>query len=146
MIGAINQMLIFGPVFTMLLLTMLVWFYMFARRIPFIRANKIADDKLNPSDLRQLAPAAVSNPADNLRNLFEIPPLFYFLCLYLYITFQVDLVYLGAAWIFVIFRILHSLVHCTANIVIVRFAFYAVSTGAFWFMLIISGLDFLQAT
>ena len=40
-----------------------------------------------------------------------------------------------AAWVFVAFRALHSLMHCTANIIIVRFWLYALSTLALWFML-----------
>jgi hypothetical protein len=40
---------------------------------------------------------AVSNPSDNLKNLFEIPVLFYALALYLFITNQVDVAYVTAA-------------------------------------------------
>jgi hypothetical protein len=42
--------------------------------------------------------------------------------------------YLDAAWIFVAFRALHSLVHCTVNIVMLRFWLYAISTLALWAM------------
>jgi hypothetical protein len=40
-----------------------------------------------------------------------------------------------AAWVFVAFRALHSAVHCTINIVMLRFYLYLVSTLAVWFML-----------
>ena len=66
------QTAIFGPVFATMLLTLLVWVYMYIRRIRFIIKNN-----LNPKDLAvrgtlaQLSPAAVSNPSDNLKKLFR---------------------------------------------------------------------------
>ena len=118
-------------------LTLLVWLYMYSRRIRFITANKLASQDLaEPGKLAQLSPPAVSNPSDNLKNLFEVPVLFYALALYLFVTQQVDSTYLTAAWIFVTFRVLHSVVHCTFNLVILRFCLYLISTLAVWFMLI----------
>jgi hypothetical protein len=87
-----------------------------------------------PGRLAQLSPPEVSNPSDNLKNLFEIPVLFYALALYLFVTNQVDAVYVGAAWVFVGFRILHSAVHCTINIVMPRFYLDLFSTLAVWFI------------
>jgi hypothetical protein len=34
----------------------------------------------------------------------------------------------------VVFRALHSAVHCTVNVILVRFALYLVSTLAVWFI------------
>jgi hypothetical protein len=42
---------------------------------------------------------------------------------------------LSAAWVFAIFRVLHSAVHCAFNLVMLRFYLYLVSTLAVWFML-----------
>ena len=125
---------IFAPFFTMILLTMVVWVYMYARRIPFIRALRLPDEKLTPSELARLSPPAVANPSDNLKNLFEMPTIFYALVLFLHVTGSVDSVYLAAAWVFVGFRALHSLVHCTFNLILLRFALYAISTLAVWFI------------
>ncbi len=129
-----NQQLIFGPFLALMVLTLLVWLYMYARRIPFITQSKLTPAQLAPLELARLSPAAVSNPSDNLKNLLEVPTMFYALCLYLFVTQRVDAMYLVAAWIFVFFRALHSLVHCTINIVILRFWLYAASTLAFWLM------------
>jgi hypothetical protein len=90
-----------------------------------------------------LSPAAVSNPSDNLKNLFELPVLFYALALLLFVTNGVDAAHLAAAWLFVILRIAHSLVHCTFNRVMVRFSCYFVSSLALWFMLLRASLDYL---
>ena len=130
------QTAIFGPFFVMMLLTLLVWVYMYIRRIRFITKNNIdPKDLAIPGALAQLSPAAVSNPSDNLKNLFEIPVLLYALALYLFVTGQVDVTYVSAAWIFVAFRALHSAVHCTFNLVMLRFYLYLIATIAVWFML-----------
>lgn len=51
-----------------------------------------------------------------------------------FVTSQVDAAYLTAAWIFVAFRALHSVVHCTVNVVVLRFYLYLISTLAVWFI------------
>ena len=131
-----KQTAIFGPFFATMLLTFVVWVYMYVRRIRFITGSNLTGGELaKPGELARLSPAAVSNPSDNLKNLFEIPVLFYALALYLFVTRQVDGAYVTAGWIFVAFRALHSAVHCTINIVMLRFYLYLVSTLAVWFML-----------
>jgi len=83
------------------------WFgYMYTRRIHFITSRKLRpQDLVTPGKLAQILPPRRLNPSDNFKNLFEIPVLFYALVLYLFITKQVDTVYVNAAWIFVVFRI-----------------------------------------
>ena len=118
-----TQSAIFGPFFAMMGLTGLVWIYLYARRIPFIRS--LGDvDLSSPAEFARLSPPSVSNPSDNFKNLFELPVLFYVLSLYLFATGQVDGAHVAAGWIFVAFRVLHSAVHCTFNLVILRFYLY----------------------
>ena len=132
-----RQDTIFSPFFAMLFLTFLVWVYMYIRRIYFIIKNEIDSQKLAiPGTLAQISPPNVSNPSDNFKNLFEIPVLFYALVLYLFVTKQVDTVYVTAAWIFVVLRALHSIVHCTCNFVMLRFYRYLFSAIALWFIAI----------
>jgi hypothetical protein len=132
-----SQTAIFSPFFATIFLTIIVWVYMYIRRIRFITSSKISPKDLAvPGALARLSPPSVSNPAANLQNLFEIPIIFYALVLYLFVTQQVDAIYVNAAWIFVLFRILHSAVHCTFNLVILRFYLYLISTIAVWFMAI----------
>ena len=141
------QTAIFGPFLATMLLTVVVWMYMYARRIGFITRNNISPgDLAMPGELARLSPPAVSNPSDNLKNLFEIPVLFYALALYLFATSQVDALYVGAAWVFLIFRTLHSVVHCTFNRVIVRFYLYLIATLAVWFMIFRAALDHFRVT
>ncbi len=132
-----SQTAIFSPFFATISLTLIVWIYMYIRRISFITRSKIApQDIASPGQLVQISPLSVSNPSDNLKNLFEIPVLFYALTLYLFVTKQVDILYLNAAWIFFGFRTLHSIVHCTFNFVMLRFYLYLFSSIAVWFMAI----------
>lgn len=132
---------IFAPFFAMIFLTLIVWFYMYARRIPFIQRSGLRKDQLTPLELARASPPAVANPSDNLKNLFEIPTIFYALVLYLHLTESVDSGYVAAAWVFVGFRALHSAVHCTFNLIPLRFMLYAFSTAAVWFIAIRAGLQ-----
>ena len=141
-----TQAAIFAPFFATMFLTLVVWVYMYVRRISFITSNKISSKNLAvPGALAQLSPPAVSNPSDNLKNLFEIPVIFYALVLYLFATKQVDAVYVGAAWVFVAFRVLHSAVHCTFNLVILRFYLYLFAALAVWFIAIRAALAYFGA-
>ena len=131
-----TQNTIFSPFLAMMFLTLLVWVYLFIRRISFITSQKISSQDLSVAGtLAQISPPSVSNPSDNFKNLFEIPVLFYVLVLYLFITQQVDNVYVNAAWIFVAFRALHSAVHCTFNLIMLRFYLYLMAALTLWFML-----------
>jgi hypothetical protein len=60
--------------------------------------------------------------------------------MYLFSTKQVDGTYTSAAWIFVIFRTLHSGVRCTFNLVVLRFYLYLAATLAVWFIAIRAAL------
>ena len=138
-----RQAVIFGPFFATMFLTLVVWLYMYIRRISFIMSRGVSSQDLAvPGALAQISPPAVSNPSDNLKNLFEIPVLFYALTLYLFVTKQVDVPYLSAAWVFVAFRALHSAVHCTFNLVILRFYLYLIATLAVWFIAIRAAINY----
>jgi hypothetical protein len=128
---------IFDPFIGMLLLTFVVWLVMYVRRIAFMKKNNIAAQRLaTPERGAKIIPEEVSYSSNNLKNLFELPVIFYALCVYLYVTGQVDALYLTAAWAFFGLRVVHSLIQCTVNIVMLRFAAYALSSIALWFILL----------
>jgi hypothetical protein len=136
-----KQDAIFGPFFAMMVLTLVVWVYMYIRRIHFIQSQKIRPQDLAvPMANQPLWPPSVANPSDNLKNLFEIPVIFYALVLYLFVTQQVDALFVNTAWIFVVFRVLHSLVHCTFNLILLRFYLYLFATLPVWFMVVRAAL------
>ena len=124
------------PMLGMMVLTAVVWFVLYAKRIPAMRrAGKPTQAYTTPDKGAAFLPEEVSYPANNLRNLFELPVLFYALCLYLYVTSSAGSADVIAAWLFLVFRIVHSAIHCTVNIVIMRFAAYSAAALALWFML-----------
>lgn len=140
-----NQHAIFGPFFVMMSLTLLVWLFMYAKRIRFLNSIDLGPNEITPAKLTEISPPAVANPSDNLKNLFEMPVLFYAMALYLHTMGQVDTVHLVTAWIFVAFRAAHSAVHCTVNVVLVRFGLYAVSSVALWFIVLRAAFEFYSA-
>lgn len=132
-----DQQLIIQPVLGMLLLTAGVWLLMYVRRLPFILGNHIDPQSIaTPELLNARIPAQINNPSNNLKNLFELPVVFYVLCVLLLLTQKVDEVFLYSAWAYVGLRVVHSLIHCSVNIVNLRFAAYMLSSLVLWFMLV----------
>jgi len=124
------------PMLGMMVLTAVIWFVLYARRIPAMRkAGKPAQTYTTPDKAVDLLPEDVSYPSNNFKNLFELPVIFYALCLYLYVTGTAESPDVFAAWLFLLFRVIHSAIHCTVNIVMARFLVYCAAALALWFML-----------
>ena len=120
-----------------MLLTMVVWFYMYARRLPFLAASGMLKQRqITPEELARRSPLGVAMPSDNLKNLFEMPTIFYAVVLCLLVTNRVDDLYMAAAWAFFALRVGHSIIHCTFNFIPLRFLVYVASALALWFMVI----------
>ena len=115
------------PLLAQVLLTFTVWVWLFARRVPEIRRRRIDPQRLQDRDaVNALLPdsARVSN---NLKNLFEMPVLFYAaILLSLFLMIQ-DTLTVQLAWAYVALRWAHSLIHCSYNNVNQRFVAYALS-------------------
>lgn len=139
-----SQTDIFAPFFVLMLLTIVVWFVMYARRIPLSIRSGLHPNKLTPQELARISPPKVSNPSDNLKNLFELPVIFYAMSIYLYVTGQVDSFYLSLAWAFAGLRVAHSIVHCTFNTVLLRFGIYVVSALALWAIVLRAFVQYFQ--
>ena len=124
-----NQETIFIPFFGVMFLTILVWVYMFYLRISFFKRQKVDPQSVATThQLVDILPDKINTPSDNLNNLFELPVLFYVICIYLYVTSRVDSINLVLAYGFLLFRIGHSVIHCTYNKVMHRFYFYMLSS------------------
>ncbi len=125
------------PMLGMMLLTLLVWIYMFIQRVRFAQSHRIDIEKFKtPADVQALIPGDDSSASNNFKNLFELPVLFYAVCLYLMVTQQVDSFYINCAWAFLALRTVHSLIHCSYNRVAHRFAVYLLSAIALWLMVV----------
>lgn len=132
-----NQVWVFVPVMAMIGLTAIVWGYMFVLRWNYLVEHNIASDDIGtPEKLAAACSERVNNPANNFKNLFELPVIFYVVCGVSFVTASVDWLLMCAAWAFVILRACHSWVHCTTNHVDQRFYIYQASCMALWFMVI----------
>jgi hypothetical protein len=131
---------IFIPFAGMLLLTMLVWINMFYLRIGHI--NRTGAQPKSRTDLDAFPPRAVA-ASNNFTNLFELPVLFYACVLALYVLNQVDYFHVACAFGFLLFRVLHSLIHCTYNHIMQRFAVYAIASLFLWIMVVRLALGIL---
>jgi hypothetical protein len=131
-----NQTVIFQPFLATIILTLVVWTYMYGRRLQFIFSSGLDPKLMTPVELARLSPPQVSTPSDNLKNLLELPTVFYAIVLYIYVTQQVDAAFVSAAWGFFLFRALHSGVHCTFNFIPLRFILYVISACTLWFMVV----------
>jgi hypothetical protein len=122
-----SQTSIFLPLFAMVALTFMVWVRLYVDRIGELRNNHISAQDISTS--RQMAERLTNtNAADNFKNLFEMPVLFYAFCLTVFVTQSVTSVFVTCAWLYVLLRVAHSVIHCTYNKVLHRFTVYAVSS------------------
>jgi len=125
------------PMLGMMVLTLLVWVYMFVQRVGFAQSNKLDIEQFKtPADVQTLVPADISGASNNFRNLFELPVIFYAVCLYLMASGQVDSFYANCALAFLLLRCLHSLIHCSYNRVAHRFGVYILSALVLWVMVV----------
>lgn len=125
------------PFFGVMLLTFLVWIYMYTWRLAFLIGQRIDLRTVDtPDKADSIIPGAINHSSNNLKKLFELPVIFYAVCLYLYASGGVNRSYVIAAWCFLVFRVVHSVIHCTCNNVRHRFTAYVLSAIALWAMVI----------
>lgn len=127
---------IFWPVVAQVALTAAVWVRMYFERMSEMRRRGIHPQRVATSRSAVEALQDVA-AADNFRNLFEIPVLFYTVCCALAITAAVTPAQLGLAWTFVVLRAAHSAIHLTYNRVVHRFVVYvagALCVFAMWLL------------
>ena len=119
------------PALAMVALTMGVWLRLF-----FTRVGEMKRSRIHPQAVALSAQVAArltdSRAADNFRNLFELPVLFYLALVVAAITSQVTWATLGLAWMFVALRIAHSVIQCSYNKVMHRFKVYFAGGVALW--------------
>ena len=134
---AVTRDAILLPFVGMMLLTLVVWVEMYRRRIRFLKGEDVDLATVDtPDKAAAVIPTDVSLPAHNLKNLFELPVLFYAAALFLYVSDSVDASYLAAAWLFFALRTAHSLIQCSYNTVMHRFAVYMLSSLALWWIVL----------
>ena len=115
------------PAAAMVGVTALVWVKLYADRLGEMRERGIAPQAV--ATAREAAGQLQrTQAAENFRNLFEVPVLFYLLCVALAVSGATTPGFVTAAWAYVGLRALHSLIHVTYNRVVHRFLVYVAST------------------
>lgn len=121
---------ILTPVLMLISWTLIIWAYMYARRIPAMQGAQIDPDSAkHPGSLDSL-PTRVRAAADNYNHLHEQPTVFYALALYSHLAGMADPLNVMLAWAYVGLRVLHSLIQITVNKVMMRFLLFALSSLA----------------
>ena len=127
-------MQILMPAIALVAVTFVVWLGMYFTRLRYMRIHRIDPNDLGTRERAAKLLEAVSGPSDNLKNLFELPVLFYLLIVLLLDTGHANANFVSAAWAFVALRTLHSAIHCTYNDVTHRFTVYVMSSLVLWGM------------
>ena len=132
-----NQTAIFWPMLAHVLLIYIVYAVL-GRRRHF--AVKSGEAKASQYKARSTEPASSVAVASNLNNQFELPVLFYVLCLALHLTNGVNYLTLALMWIFVLTRYFHAWIHLTGNNLLLRSRSFFVGAviillGWIWFAL-----------
>lgn len=123
--------LVFLPALAMVLLTFAVWWRMYVIRIGEMRRVDIHPQSVATS-AHMAARLSDTRAADNFRNLFELPVLFYLALVVAVLTSQVNAMTLALAWAFVVMRVVHSWIQCSYNKVMHRFMAYMVGGILLW--------------
>lgn len=119
---------ILTPVLILVCLSLLVWIWMYATRMPALSKAGIEPQAAMHPEALTVLPSEARRVADNYNHLMEQPTIFYALVFYIYLAGIVDPLFVWLAWGYVGLRVLHTLVQCTANIVLVRFSLFSLST------------------
>lgn len=82
------------------------------------------------TDLQGVIPDRVNWPSHNYTHLMEQPTIFYATVVILALNGAGDGLNLTLAWVYVVLRIVHSIVQATWNRVAVRFAIFGAATAA----------------
>jgi hypothetical protein len=118
------------PVLALIVLSLLVWIWMYATRIPAMQRAKIDPQAAAHPGSLDVLPASARRVADNYNHLMEQPTIFYALCFYIVLKGHSDALNIDLAWAYVGLRAVHTLIQCTVNVVNLRFLVFALSTLA----------------
>ena len=123
------------PLLIQVALTFAVMIRMYLTRVDEFKRKRIDPNSVPTRQAFAARLTDSANVADNFANLFEMPVLFY-TAIVLALTLLIhDPIIITLAWLYVALRVIHSLIHCTYNLVMHRFmafAFSAVVLLALW--------------
>ena len=110
-----DKILIIYPILAVVLMNFIVMFHM---RYMISKAIKNRDVEYKYfKAYESSAPEYLLTSRHHYKNFFEIPILFYLLCLVFYMIDDVSAIDLWIAWLFVVFKGIHSYIRITSNYV-----------------------------
>lgn len=131
-----NAISMVQAVIAMGLLSLVMFVWMYATRIPAMKHAKLDPQSAqHPGSLIGL-PSEVRRIADNYNHLFEAPTLFYAMVFAIVLLGHADQVHVLCSWTYVILRALHSLTQATFNKVVIRFSLFSLSWIALGVMIV----------
>ena len=126
------------PGLTLVALTLFVVFRMGILRLRAIRRGDIHPGFFSLYRGHE-EPEKLAAYSRHVTNLYEAPVLFYVVCITAFVTAQDSSLLLALAWAYVGLRFVHSYVHLTSNIVLLRFRLFVASLlvlGGMWAMVL----------
>ena len=132
---------ILTPVLALVVLSLLVWIWMYVTRVPAMQKAGIQPQEARfPGSLDRL-PDSARQVADNYNHLMEQPTIFYALVFYIALSAHTDQPHIWLAWAYVGLRVVHTLIQCTINFVNLRFSVFALSTLV---LMVMAGRELLR--
>jgi hypothetical protein len=113
-----NSNHIIWPVLAQIFLTLTMLIVLGARKSKAVKAGEV--NRQQAALNNRVWPEDVVKVSNNIANQFEVPVLFYVLCLVLYSIDAVGMVAIVLAWLFALSRFAHAYVHIGSNYVPMR--------------------------
>jgi hypothetical protein len=138
-----NSNQIFLPVLVQILITISGYLLLGVRKSRAVKSNNV--------DLKKAAldndawPDYVLVISNNIRNQFQVPVLFYVLCILFYSIDAVSAMVLYLAWAFVISRAIHAYIHMSSNFVPARFTLFTIGFIIMIVMVVFAAIALLSA-
>lgn len=139
---------ILKPVVVLAAWTAILWFWLYATRIPAVKAANLDPERLvrDPGvTLDHVLPPQVQWVAHNYNHLHEAPTVFYAIALTLALIGKGDGTAATVAWVYVALRIVHSLVQVLGNKLTARFLVFALSSFALFTLIGMAALAVFKA-
>ncbi len=137
---------ILWPTFVLVLLVFVVLFTLASQRFRHLKTNPPKREDFASSGSMKAYFAPVEAPASNLGNLFEMPVLYFALVPLLLLFRHANHIQVALAWIYVLLRIGHSLVHIRRGSANTRFLIFLASCITLSAMWIGFAIDMATAT
>lgn len=134
-----NSNHIIWPVLAQIFLTLTMLIILGVRKAKAVKAGEV--NRQQAALDNRVWPADVVKVSNNIANQFEVPVLFYVLCLVLYSMNAAGIVAIALAWAFALSRFAHAYVHIGSNYVPMRMRLFLVGCLVLIAMLVVAAWE-----